>query len=122
VALSRRLTPYLLLGTLTLGAGLGAGLSLSEGPVTYDASAAASPVVTLQEGPCTISTGRGETAVSCTSSHGAAFSSSVGVKFTHIPARTQACLIKFLRTVGKKKAHSGVALRDIVEAISSTCR
>ena len=33
--LSRRLTPYLLLGTLTLGAGLGAGLGLSQGPMTY---------------------------------------------------------------------------------------
>jgi hypothetical protein len=33
VPLSRRLTPYLLLTTLTLGAGLGAGLGLSQGPI-----------------------------------------------------------------------------------------
>jgi hypothetical protein len=33
----RRLAPFLLLGILTLGAGLGVGLGLSEGPVTYSA-------------------------------------------------------------------------------------
>jgi hypothetical protein len=33
----RRLAPFLLLGILTLGAGLGVGLGLSEGPVTYNA-------------------------------------------------------------------------------------
>jgi hypothetical protein len=33
----RRLGPFLLLGILTLGAGLGVGLGLSEGPVTYSA-------------------------------------------------------------------------------------
>jgi hypothetical protein len=31
----RYLVPYLLMGVLTLGAGLGAGLSLSDGPVTF---------------------------------------------------------------------------------------
>ena len=33
----RRFAPYLLLGILTLGAGLGVGLALSEGTVTYSA-------------------------------------------------------------------------------------
>jgi hypothetical protein len=33
----RRLAPSLLLGVLTLGAGLGVGLGLSEGPATYNA-------------------------------------------------------------------------------------
>jgi hypothetical protein len=33
----RRLAPFLLLGVLTLGACLGLGLGLSEGPVTYSA-------------------------------------------------------------------------------------
>ena len=34
----RSFVPYVLLGLLTLGAGLGVGLGLSEGPVTYTAS------------------------------------------------------------------------------------
>ena len=38
---NRRLTPYVLLGILTLGTGLAIGLGLSEGPVTYTASAEA---------------------------------------------------------------------------------
>jgi hypothetical protein len=75
-ATSDLLTPYLLLGTLTLGAGLGAGLGLSQGPITHDAGAAASAVVTITEGPCTESTGRDEISVSCASSSGSAFSSS----------------------------------------------
>lgn len=33
----RRHAPFLLLGILTLGAGLAVGLGLSEGPVTYSA-------------------------------------------------------------------------------------
>jgi hypothetical protein len=37
----RRLAPFLLLGILTLGAGLGVGLGLSEGPVTYSAQTVA---------------------------------------------------------------------------------
>jgi hypothetical protein len=38
VNLRRSFVPYVLLGLLTLGAGLGVGLGLSEGPVTYTAS------------------------------------------------------------------------------------
>jgi hypothetical protein len=37
-AVLRRIAPYLLLGLLTLGAGLGVGLGLASGPVTYMAS------------------------------------------------------------------------------------
>ena len=40
--LGRRIVPYLLLGALTLGAGLGVGLGLSEESVTHKAAAATS--------------------------------------------------------------------------------
>jgi len=48
---SRRLTPYALLAVLTLGTGLGAGLGLSVGPVTYAAGQPVSGVV-----QCSVST------------------------------------------------------------------
>jgi hypothetical protein len=122
VRLSRRLIPYLLLGTLTLGAGLGAGLALAQGPVTRDPGAAASPVVTVQEGPCTVSTGRGEARVSCASSSGSAYSSSLSLQFDHLPGPAEACITKALRAVATAKPTSGTGLRDVVRAVLSTCR
>jgi len=51
----RRLAPYVLLGLLTLGAGLGVGLGLSQGPVTYTATAPR--IVYLRAPLCTVSGG-----------------------------------------------------------------
>jgi hypothetical protein len=55
--------PYLLLGILTLGAGLGVGLGLSEGPMTYSTSAQVAGT------PCSATPNR--TALTCRLRHGA---------------------------------------------------
>jgi hypothetical protein len=59
----RGFVPYLLLGILTLGAGLGVGLGLSEGPVTYSASPQSAGT------PCSASPNRA--GLSCRLRHGA---------------------------------------------------
>jgi hypothetical protein len=65
--------PYALLGLLTLGAGVGVALGLSNGPVTYDASAAV-----LEWYPCTASTRADGAVVSCHSKPTAASSGTPG--------------------------------------------
>jgi len=57
--LGRRVVPYLLLGALTFGAGLGVGLGLSEGPVTYNATA------TSSWAPCATARTASGTTVTC---------------------------------------------------------
>jgi Protein of unknown function (DUF4232) len=51
VRLRERLTPYILLGVLTLGTGLGIGLGLSEAPITHPASPSLSRVPTTTVSP-----------------------------------------------------------------------
>jgi hypothetical protein len=57
--LGRRVVPYLLLGALTFGAGLGVGLGLSEGPVTNNATA------TSSWAPCATARTASGTTVTC---------------------------------------------------------
>ena len=59
----RRLLPFVLVGALTLGAGLGVGLGVSEGPVTVNHTDAK----TAQTLRCTTSVARGEADISCSS-------------------------------------------------------
>jgi len=59
----RRLLPFVLVGALTLGAGLGVGLGVSEGPVTVNHTGAK----TAQTLRCTTSVARGEADISCSS-------------------------------------------------------
>jgi hypothetical protein len=63
VKLPIRLVPYLLLGTLTLGAALGAGLGLSQGPITHTGVGPNAPVVIS----CASSSDPKKTVVTCTS-------------------------------------------------------
>jgi hypothetical protein len=49
----RRLAPFLLLGLLTVGAGLGVGLGLSEGAVRHGATAAPLVVIIRESHSCT---------------------------------------------------------------------
>jgi hypothetical protein len=60
---NRRLVPYVLVGVLTLGAGLAIGLSLSEGPLTVNDAG----LTVSQSIRCTASVTNHETTVSCTS-------------------------------------------------------
>ena len=46
---NRGLLPYVLLGILIIGAGLGAGLGLATGPITYVSSAVVAPTVICSE-------------------------------------------------------------------------
>ena len=91
-----RLTPYVLLGVLVLGTGLGAGLGLSEAPVSNAASRppprVTSPQLGAQFQRCVTFTTPTEVGVRCSAAPGQ-WGMSVGVTFeTHVPRARAACL------------------------------
>jgi hypothetical protein len=94
VGLRTRLTPYILLGTLTLGTGLGIGLGLSEAP------AARPPTFVFgksQPETCFVFSTPTEVGFTCTSS-GAA-SSGLGIRATftthiHTPKGQSPCVVR----------------------------
>jgi hypothetical protein len=89
VKVPTRIVPYVLLGTLTLGAALGAGLGLSQGPITHTGSA---PVLVL----CVSRSDSKRTVVTCTSP-GVDFSFALTFfKKLTMPTELDACLSKSL--------------------------
>ena len=102
--------PYVLLGVLTLGSGLGAGLGLSEGPVTYDATQA----LTL----CIASVGQGSEQILCTSKPGAALR--VPGTFKLAPA-SPTCLAKAMRAAGRSTPANVAGLKRTLRRVLSTC-
>lgn len=105
MGLNRRLVPYLLLSALVLGTGLGAGLGLSEVPLTYTANQA--PAVDVI---CFSSThSPQEKIVTCSSpvtlagaGHWPAAGFATSVEFhstTKFPAGFNSCLSKALETI-----------------------
>jgi hypothetical protein len=111
---SRRLAPYLLLGTLTLGAGLGAGLGLSQGPMTHDATiSAVTVIVTTKAARCTVSTGS-DGSVLCTGG-GSETPTAAGGK------ALIACLTRIGRAVAKANPTNAVAIEKAVRSVMSTC-
>ena len=93
----RHLVPYMLLGFLTLGAGLGVGLGLSEGTATY------TPTVASSWDPCSASSTTAGRQVSCTLVGAKSYSSSMTVWFepSHsLPKGTAACLNAALDRAG----------------------
>jgi hypothetical protein len=107
---SRRLAPYLLLGLLTLGAGLGVGLGLSEGPVTYTATVSA-------WGPCTTSSAQRGVNVQCS-----ARGSTVWVYFrskADIPTGFADCMANALAPIAPTT--NGVGLTRALKAVDSMC-
>jgi hypothetical protein len=96
VAPSRRLLPYLLLAVITLGAGLGAGLGLAQGPQTCDPGHSAPTSATS----CVASRRRDEAIVSCSSKVSPAYSSTITFTFFRTP-KGQACLTKTMKAPGK---------------------
>jgi hypothetical protein len=96
VKLRAFLAPYLLIGVLALGVGLGAGLGLSEAPVARAApshpAATSAPSVDSRGETCTTFTGPSEVGIRCTEP---GFSSQVSFKIsTHAPRRLAQCLSK----------------------------
>lgn len=60
---NRRLVPFLLVGALTLGAGLGVGLGIHEGPTTVNGTT----TKVAQAIRCTAQVTQGKTNISCSS-------------------------------------------------------
>jgi hypothetical protein len=87
VRLRERLTPYILLGVLTLGTGLGIGLGLSEAPRAQPA--------TFLFGTCATFSTRTEVGVRCTGTGTATAGLGIHATFTvhsHIPKGHALCL------------------------------
>jgi hypothetical protein len=102
--------PYVLLGLLRLGAGLGVGLGLAEGPVEH--SAAASPSGVLVENPCAPYSARPNPAASCRPIR---FSFSGGPT---IPTDSVKCVLKGLAEV---RPMSTAAYKRDETRLLSTC-
>jgi hypothetical protein len=115
---SRRLTPYLLLGALTLGAGLGAGLGLSEGPVTHDATAPTSSTVTTYRGNCAVSTGGNAVGIKCTGGS-SSYSSYLSI---HFLGTGSACVSNAMKALAKAKPTTASATVKVLRTAVSDCR
>jgi hypothetical protein len=99
--------PYVLLGVLTLGAGLGAGLGLSEGQVTHDPT-------TL----CVASVGQGSDQILCSSRPGAAIR--LPGAFT-LPPANPACMAKAIKAAGRSIPTSEAGLKRVLRRLLSAC-
>ena len=108
----RHLMPYLLLGILTLGTGLGVGLGLSEGPLTHTATMAP------YWGPCSTSRTQSGIDVSCSaptievSAHSWRKGTSLTTWFSssvRLPNSFAACMTKTLNRVFPKGISSSTA-------------
>jgi hypothetical protein len=109
VKATRYLTPYLLLGILTLGTGLAIGLGLSQGPATYNAGSV--------RWTCSSSLTQGEATVSCDSAAAreSAWSPDVG----SLPRDITACMFGAMETVAP--AAKGAAYGQAFVAAKKKC-
>jgi hypothetical protein len=111
----RRSIPLAIMSVLTLGAGLGVGLGLSEGPLTV--ASGASGVVA----PCVAIVGPTTTTVSCTRRPDGPFSTAVRFQFTHLPPVFHRCLVRAMQGLVDSTPRNEKAVKSKVRILVRAC-